>query len=116
MRELELERHGYQVYPQHGYFVPYRDGRALQLPDDDPARRARADRAVLDAPTPTRSTRWDAWLGGLADVLGPLLDDDPAARRLAPARATSSTRRALAWTAARPRRRAASATSPACSR
>ena len=40
-RELELERHGYKVYPQHGYFVPYRDGGALQLPDDDPARRGR---------------------------------------------------------------------------
>jgi phytoene dehydrogenase-like protein len=39
VRELELERHGYKVYPQNGYFVPYRDGRALQLPDDDPARR-----------------------------------------------------------------------------
>src|SRR3954467_14864738 len=39
VRELELTRHGYKIYPQHGYFVPYGDGRALQLPDDDPARR-----------------------------------------------------------------------------
>ena len=39
LRELELARHGYHIYPQHGYFVPYADGRFLQLPDDDPARR-----------------------------------------------------------------------------
>src|SRR5450432_4511412 len=35
VQELELARHGYKVYPQNGYFVPYRDGRALQLPDND---------------------------------------------------------------------------------
>src|SRR3954451_18432058 len=33
VRELELSRHGYKVYPQHGYFAPYRHGRALHLPD-----------------------------------------------------------------------------------
>src|SRR5437667_10701816 len=39
LRELQLARHGYRVFPQHGYFVPYADGRYLQLPNDDPARR-----------------------------------------------------------------------------
>ena len=39
VRELELARHGYKIYPQNGYFVPYRDGRSLQLPDNDRARR-----------------------------------------------------------------------------
>jgi phytoene dehydrogenase-like protein len=39
LRELELVRHGYRLYPQHGYFVPYADGRYLQLPDDDLHRR-----------------------------------------------------------------------------
>src|SRR4029078_133856 len=34
VRELELARHGYKIYPQHGYFVPYADGRSLQLPHD----------------------------------------------------------------------------------
>ena len=78
MRELELARHGYKIYPQNGYFVPYRDGRSLQLPDDDPARRhaqiAQFSRADADA-----YERWDAWLGGLADVLGPLLETIPPA-------------------------------------
>ena len=76
VRDLELERHGYKVYPQNGYFVPYRDGRALQLPDDDPRRRhdeiARFSPADADA-----FERWDAWLGSLADVLGPLLTTIP---------------------------------------
>ena len=76
MRELELARHGYKIYPQHGYFAPYRDGRSLQLPDHDPARRraqiAKFSRADADA-----YERWDAWLGGLADVLGPLLETVP---------------------------------------
>jgi phytoene dehydrogenase-like protein len=75
VRDLELERHGYRVYPQHGYFVPYRDGRSLQLPDE-PERRhkqiAQFSRADADS-----FERWDAWLGGLADVLGPLLTTVP---------------------------------------
>jgi phytoene dehydrogenase-like protein len=76
VRELELERHGYKVYPQHGYFVPYRDGDALQLPDNDPVRRRahieRFSKADADA-----YEAWDLWLGGLADVLGPLLSVIP---------------------------------------
>ena len=93
VRELELERHGYKVYPQHGYFVPYRDGRALQLPDDDPARRRtqiaqfseRRRRRVSSAGThgsagsPTCSARCSTTI--------------PPARRLAPARRPRSTRR-----------------------
>src|SRR5262249_32719670 len=67
VRELELERHGYKVYPQHGYFVPYRDGGALQLPDDDPARR-RAQIEQFSKPDADAYEAWDLWLGGLADV------------------------------------------------
>jgi phytoene dehydrogenase-like protein len=76
VRELELERHGYKVFPQNGYFVPYRDGRSLQLPDDDPARR-RAEIAKFSKADADAYDRWDAWLGGLADVLGPLLTTIP---------------------------------------
>jgi phytoene dehydrogenase-like protein len=74
--ELQLEQHGYKVYPQHGYFVPYRDGRTLQLPDDDPARRSEqiAQFSEKDA---AAYERWDTWLGGLADLLGPLLTTIP---------------------------------------
>jgi phytoene dehydrogenase-like protein len=72
---LQLERHGYRVLPQHGYFVPYIDGRYLQMPDD-PARRheqiVKFSRHDADA-----YEKYDAWLGGLADVLGPLLSTIP---------------------------------------
>ena len=76
VRELELERHGYKVYPQNGYFAPGRDGSALQLPDDDPARR-REQISRFSAADADAFDRWDSWLGGLADVLGPLLTTIP---------------------------------------
>jgi phytoene dehydrogenase-like protein len=76
VNELELARHGYKVYPQHGYFVPYADGRALQLPDGDLARSRQQieqfSRADADA-----YERWESWIGKLADVLGPLLTTIP---------------------------------------
>jgi phytoene dehydrogenase-like protein len=72
---LQLERHGYRVLPQHGYFVPYRDGRSLQLPDDP--RRRHAEIAKFSAHDADAYERYDSWLGGLAGVLGPLLSSVP---------------------------------------
>ena len=68
-----------------GYFVPYARRPVPAAPRRRPARAARRSRSSRRT-TPTRIERWDAWLGGLADVLGPLLDDGPARARLAPAR------------------------------
>ncbi|MDQ1508745.1 MAG: hypothetical protein QOG50_589 [Actinomycetota bacterium] len=75
VRELELARHGYKIYPQHGYFVPYADGRSLQLPDD--LRRRHAEIAQFSGADAEAYDRWDAWLGRLAKVLGPLLETIP---------------------------------------
>jgi phytoene dehydrogenase-like protein len=75
LRDLELERHGYRVYPQGPYFVPYPDGRSLQLPADSARRHAeiaKFSKADADA-----VGRWDEWLRELADVLGPLLTAVP---------------------------------------
>ena len=77
VRELELARHGYKIHSQNGYFVPYADGRSLQLPDD--AARRHAEIAKFSAADAGAYERWDAWLGGLADVLGPLLETIPPA-------------------------------------
>jgi phytoene dehydrogenase-like protein len=77
VKELQLEQHGYQVFPQHGYFAPAVDGSSLQLPADPKRRHAelskfsKADADAID--------RWDAWLGQLAAVLGPLLTTVPPA-------------------------------------
>lgn len=73
--ELQLERHGYKVYPQGPYFAPAPDGRALTLPDEPKQRHAEI--AKFSGHDADAMTEWDAWLGGLADVLGPLLTTVP---------------------------------------
>ena len=72
IRELDLVRHGYQVHPMGPYYQAWPDGRSLKIHADDAARNhdeiARFSKRDADA-----MPRWDAWLGGLADVLAPLL-------------------------------------------
>ena len=75
LAELELERHGYKVYPQHPYFVAYPDGRYLMMVRR-PRAPARGDREVLPH---GRRARWS--VGRLArplgEVLGPMLTTVP---------------------------------------
>jgi phytoene dehydrogenase-like protein len=73
--ELELVRFGYKVYPQFPYFAPRRDGRYLMM-CDDPARRA-AEIARFSARDADEIARWDAWLGRLGALLGPMLTQVP---------------------------------------
>jgi phytoene dehydrogenase-like protein len=73
--ELELVRFGYKVYPQYPYFAPRRDGRYLMM-CDDPARRA-AQIARFSARDADEIARWDAWLGALGALLGPMLTQVP---------------------------------------
>jgi phytoene dehydrogenase-like protein len=73
--DLNLERHGYHVFPQGPYFAPREDGRYLQLPDDRNARYSKvAEFSKTDA---AAMRRYDAWLDDLASVLAPLLDEIP---------------------------------------
>ncbi len=77
VRDLDLARHGYHVYPQGPYFVPYADGRSLQLPSDTARRRREIEKfSSRDADA---IEAWDRWLEGLAEVLGPLLSAVPPA-------------------------------------
>ncbi len=75
VQELELERHGYKIYPQGPYFAPYADGRHLQLADDPVARHKEI--AKFSARDADAIEEWDAWLARLADVLGPMLSRVP---------------------------------------
>jgi phytoene dehydrogenase-like protein len=75
-RDLQLERHGYRAHVVGPYLVPFPDGRCIVQYDDDAQRNydsfARFSKHDADA-----IERWDAWIGGLADVLGPLLMSTP---------------------------------------
>lgn len=75
VRDLQLVKHGYHVYPQGPYFAPRRDGTYLSLPDDPSERAsqiAKFARSDVDA-----YERWESWLAGLGKLVGPLLDSVP---------------------------------------
>ncbi len=74
-RELELDRHGYEIFPQGPYFVPYEDGRYLTMADDEAERHRQISKfSKHDADA---MVRWDEWLSSLAAVLGPMLSAVP---------------------------------------
>ncbi len=75
LRELDLEKHGYKVYPQHGYFAPQSDGRYLQMFSD--AAKTREQIAKFSAKDARAFESWEAWLGKLGALLGPLLGHIP---------------------------------------
>jgi len=75
LRELDLEKHGYKVYPQHGYFAPQSDGRYLQM-FSDPAK-TREQIAKFSSKDAQAFESWEAWLGKLGALLGPLLGHIP---------------------------------------
>jgi phytoene dehydrogenase-like protein len=75
-RDLRLAEHGYKAYPVGPYFLPFPDGRCIVQYDDD-ARRNYDEFAKFSERDAEAIARWDAWIGGLADVLGPMLMSIP---------------------------------------
>ncbi len=73
--DLQLARHGYQVYPQGPYFAPRAEGRYLRLPDDPAARRDEIAR--FSAADAAAYPAYQAHLRRLGRVLGPLLEQIP---------------------------------------
>ncbi|GAA1832699.1 NAD(P)/FAD-dependent oxidoreductase [Luedemannella flava] len=73
--QLRLREHGYRVIPMGPTFVPYEDKRSLLL-TEDPARDydqiAAFSRHDADA-----MIRYHAWLGGIGEILAPLLMRTP---------------------------------------
>jgi phytoene dehydrogenase-like protein len=70
--DLKLASHGYKIYPMGPYYQAFPDGGSISLYADDAARNyesvARWSKRDAEA-----MPGWDAWLAGLAEVLGPLL-------------------------------------------
>jgi phytoene dehydrogenase-like protein len=78
VNELSLERHGYKVHPMGPYYQAFPEGGALTIYEDDPARTydeiAKWSKKDADA-----WPKWNAWLAGIAEVMGPLLTRVPPA-------------------------------------
>ena len=70
--DLQLAKHGYKIFPMGPYYQAFPEGGSLTLYEEDSQRSydeiARWSKKDADA-----YPRWNAWLEGLADVLGPLL-------------------------------------------
>ena len=112
-RELRLKEFGYDVTPFGPYFQAYPDGRAVTVYPDESQRSydSIAEFSKRDADT---MPKWEAWLQGVADVLGPLM--------CACHRTSARCIRWICYRRSRSRGRCASsangawATSPGCSR
>src|SRR6201989_938999 len=72
IKDLQLARHGYKIFPMGPYYQAFPEGGSIKLYADDAQRNyeevVRWSKADAEA-----MPKWDAWLEGLADVLGPLL-------------------------------------------
>jgi phytoene dehydrogenase-like protein len=75
-RDLQMARHGYRAHKVGPYFVPFPDGRAIIQHDDD-ARANYDSFAQFSKKDADAMEGWDAWIGGLAEVLGPLMMSTP---------------------------------------
>ncbi len=76
IRELNLKAHGYDVTPFGPYFQAFPDGRAITVYADD-AGRSHDSIAQFSKKDAETMPKWEAWLKGVADVLGPLLLQTP---------------------------------------
>ena len=76
VRELELERHGYKVHPMGPYYQAFPEGGSLTIYEDDPAR-TYEQLAKWSKKDAEAWPKWNAWLEGIADVMGPLLTQVP---------------------------------------
>jgi phytoene dehydrogenase-like protein len=76
LRDLNLERHGYKVWPMGPYYQAWPDGTSMKLYPDD-AKKNFDEISKFSKKDAETMPKWDAWLAGVADVLGPLLTTVP---------------------------------------
>src|SRR5580698_5501667 len=72
INDLDLARHGYKIFPMGPYYQAFPEGGSIKLYADD-AKRNHEEVSRWSVRDADAMPRWDAWLAGLADVLGPLL-------------------------------------------
>src|ERR1700684_2657420 len=72
INDLQLARHGYKIYPMGPYYQAFPEGGSIKLYADD-AKRNYEEVSRWSTKDAEAMPRWDAWLAGLAEVLGPLL-------------------------------------------
>src|SRR5262245_59066559 len=76
LNDLQLERHGYKVWPMGPYYQAWPDGTSMKLYPDD-AKKNFEEISKFSKKDAETMPKWDAWLAGVADVLGPLLTSVP---------------------------------------
>lgn len=72
LEDLQLHRFGYRVHPMGPYYQAFPEGGSITIYDDDPVR-TREQISRWSSKDARAWESWNDWLGGLADVLGPLL-------------------------------------------
>src|ERR1700728_1193837 len=72
IKDLDLARHGYKIFPMGPYYQAFPEGGSIKLYADD-ARRNHEEVSKWSKKDADAMPRWDAWLAGLAEGLGPLL-------------------------------------------
>ena len=72
VRELQLERHGYKIFPMGPVYQAFPDGRSMKF-DSGLVEQNRAEIEKFSKKDARAIEKYDAWLEELADILGPLL-------------------------------------------
>jgi phytoene dehydrogenase-like protein len=72
IKDLQLDRHGYKIFPMGPYYQAFPEGGSIKLYADD-AERNHEEVSRWSKKDAEAMPKWDAWLAGLAEVLGPLL-------------------------------------------
>ena len=75
VKDLSLERNGYKVHPMGPYYQAFPEGGSLTI-YEDPAR-THEEMAKWSKKDADAYPKWNAWLEGLGDFLGPLLTQVP---------------------------------------
>ena len=72
IKDLDLERNGYKIFPMGPYYQAFPEGGSIKIFADD-SRRNHEEIVKWSRKDAEAMPKWDAWMSGLAEMLGPLL-------------------------------------------